>query len=196
MKRRRNPRWIAAGVLAICVGALGSLLLYSQAVSSLNVVTVTNTIMRGETIKTEDLSSTTVGHLGHIQAIPAADLAALVGQRARMDLVAGSIVVEGTVGDSDEPANHSQVGLKLEAGRLPTQQLPQGTEVQLIPLTNSAADGKQTGNSVIEATIATAPADTLDGAKSLDVWVPSTEAARVARLSAAADIAIIIKGRP
>jgi hypothetical protein len=45
----------------------------------------------------------------------------------------------------------------------------------------------------VRGTVATAPAETADGARVLDVWVPAANAETVARLAALDQIAIILE---
>jgi hypothetical protein len=192
LRPRRNPRWIAAGVLAMCLGAVGSLLLYTQAATANTVVAMSSTVMRGETVQADDLTPITVGHLAGIAAIPSSRLGDLVGKQALVDLAQGSIVVEGTVGRSEHPSGHSQVGLRLALGRLPIAALPRGTPIRIIAVTTQGSADKASAVSV-RGTVATAPVETADGARVLDVWVPEANAETVARLAALDQIAIILE---
>jgi hypothetical protein len=190
MRARRNPRWIAAGVLAVCLGAVGSLLLHTQASSSTTVITVTRTVMRGETLQPTDLGQATVGNMSGLDVVPAGRLPELVGRQALFDLAEGSIVMDGTIGTLDRPAGQAQVGLKLSPGRMPSAPLPHGTVVRLIPVT--ADEQPATGQGAVRGTIANAPSPTPDGAHVLDVLVPAKDAERIARLAALDQIAIIM----
>lgn len=192
LRPRRNPRWIAAGVLAICLGAVGSLLLYTQAATANTVVSMNATVMRGETVQADDLTPVTVGHLAGIAAIPSSRLADLVGKQALVDLARGSIVLEGTVGTSEHPSGQSQVGLKLALGRLPIAALPRGTPIRIISVTTQDTATATPAVSV-RGIVATAPVETGDGARVLDVWVLTANAEKVARLAAIDQIAIILE---
>ncbi len=192
LRPRRNPRWIAAGILAICLGAIGSFLLYTRTASANTVIAMNATVMRGATITDEDITQITVGTLGDMPVIDSSHIPDLVGKQALVDLPKGALVLEGTVGVAQRPDHHTQVGIKVPLGRLPVALMPQGTPVRLISVTPSAASSSVAAVSVV-GTVATAPKDTTDGARVLDVWVPTESAAVVARLAALEQIAIVME---
>src|SRR5690348_9499351 len=47
---RRNPRWIALGVVALCLGGLLSYLIYAQVAAESTVVAMARTVDRGAVI--------------------------------------------------------------------------------------------------------------------------------------------------
>lgn len=192
VRARRNPRWIAVGILAICLGALGSLLLYSQVATSTTVIAVNRTIMRGETIQPGDLGQVTVGDLGGMTPISASELTSLIGKQALLDLPQGSFVVEGSIGTPAEPEGFSRVGLRLTPGRVPIAPLPAGTPVKLISVPAPNASTSTTEISVI-GQIATAPSVAPDGSRVLDVSVPTRHAPTIARLAASDQLALILE---
>lgn len=194
VRARRNPRWIAIGVLAICLGALGSLLLYSQVTTSTTVIAVNRTIMRGETILATDLGQVTVGDLGGLKPLAASELTTLIGKQALMDLPQGSFVVEGSIGAPADPEDHARVGLRLTPGRVPIAPLPAGTPVRLIsvPAPNTSTAPEEIS---VPGQVATAPSISPDGSRVLDVSVPVRFAATIARLAASDQLALILEPR-
>ena len=50
MPGRRNPKWIALGVVALCLGGLLSYMIYAQVASETAVVAAAHTVYRGEKI--------------------------------------------------------------------------------------------------------------------------------------------------
>lgn len=201
LRPRRNPRWIAAGILAICLGAVGSFLLYSRVSSANSVLVMNATVMRGATLEADDVRQLTVGDLGGVKAIDSSRIGDVVGRVALVDLAEGSIVVEGEVGVSQQPAGHIQVGIKVPLGRVPNAPLPQGTPIQLISVTTAQTDesAQESVESTapeasVKGTVASAPTETSDGSRTLDVWVPTANAAAVARLAALDQIAIVMEG--
>src|SRR6185436_16245767 len=97
MPGRRNPKWIALGIVALCLGGLLSYVIYSRVATETAVVAVANTVYRGELIDREDLTTITLQGNSLVQAVPARELANLVGQRAAFDLAEGSVVVTPAV---------------------------------------------------------------------------------------------------
>ena len=80
MPGRRNPKWIALGIVALCLGGLLSYMIYARVASETAVVAAAHTVYRGETIEQGDLATITLrgGSLPH--AVPATQLGDLVGQ--------------------------------------------------------------------------------------------------------------------
>jgi SAF domain len=140
---RRNPKWIALGIVALCLGGLLSYMIYARVASETAVVAAAHTVYRGETIEQGDLTTVTLLGGSLPQTVPAASLADLVGKRAAFDLVEGSVVPSTAVGDEAIPAEgRSIVGLKLEPGRAPGNVLLPSSLVRLIALP-AAADGSR-----------------------------------------------------
>ena len=61
---RRNPKWIALGVIAICLGGLLSYVIYARVATESAVVAMAATVYRGEVIEAADLD------LDHAQRRP------------------------------------------------------------------------------------------------------------------------------
>lgn len=141
LRSRRNPKWIALGIAALCLGALGSYVLYSDLAKSQTVVAVAATVYRGSLIEAADLTTVTVGSTPGIRTVPAADLDVLVGQRAAVDLVAGSLVPADAVSAAALPAQErAVVGISLVAGRAPEGFLTPGSPVRLVALPPDGAE--------------------------------------------------------
>lgn len=202
LRPRRQPRWIALGILLACLGGLGSVLLYQQSATTQNVVVVANAVSRGEVIEAGDLGVRQVGALSGIAVVPAEQQPSLVGQHALVDLSPG-LLPANSVGDLALPPNRIQLGLKLPSGRLPGGQLPAGTRVQLIEVSapgrgqdSDAAEASPKPVSVqpavIDAVVLTSPALGIDQASwVLDVHVAALDAEEVAKLSAADQLVLV-----
>lgn len=190
VRARRNPRWIAAGVLAMCLGGLGSGVLYTSVTDARSVLRANRTIFRGEVIQATDLGVVSLGSAVGVQTVPADDAATLVGKTALTDLPDGSLIPPQSIGEAELPAGTVRLGLNLAPGRLPVSALPPGTSVLLVTTTKEGT-GTPEGPSVI-AEIATSPTTLPDGSALLDVSVPASEAERVARL-AAADLVVLVR---
>ena len=87
---RRNPKWIALGVIAICLGGLLSYVIYARVATESAVVAMAATVYRGEVIEAGDLTSITLSGDPSVPTVPADQAVSLVGQRAAYDLVDGS----------------------------------------------------------------------------------------------------------
>ena len=140
---RRNPRWIALGVLALCLGALLSAVVYARLASETTVVALAGTVYRGEAIERDDLTTVRLRGGTLPDTVPAERLESLVGQRAVFDLPAGSVVPAAAVAPVSVPAQgRAAVALRLVTGRAPEGLLPPGSPVRLVAL---PAASTQTG---------------------------------------------------
>ncbi len=188
LRARRSPRLIALGVLAIVLGALGAAALYSLNTDLVQVVVATRDVVRGDVIEVTDLAVTDIPATLQVEASPARDLEAMIGQRALSDLPAGSFPLTRHLGEAPIPPGNSLIGIRLAAGRLPTAALPPGTRIQLISL----AEGDET---VVDALMASSPVLLDDGSGHLlDVTVPDDVAAAVASLAATDQLVLIAVG--
>lgn len=190
LRARRNVRWIALGILVICLGGLGSGFLFVSVADAHAVIRVNRTVYRGQVIQAADLGAVTIGTAIGVETVPADRAADLVGQTAITDLPSGSLLVPGAVGPPELPADTNRVGLRLSSGRIPISPLPPGTPVLLVEIAKDG-QGEPAGASVL-ALVATAPLVQTDGSSVLDVSVPATEGERIARL-AAADLLVLVR---
>lgn len=140
LRSRRNPRWIALGVVAICLGAVASFFLYSQLSEAHEVVALRETVHRGSTITGQDLGEVRVGDTGGIATVPAAQLDTLIGKVAAYDLVQGSLLPVNAVTGS-LPPDHGKaiIGIRVDTGRAPSGFLTPGSPVRLVVLPPDAA---------------------------------------------------------
>ena len=99
MPGRRNPKWIALGVIAICLGGLLSYVIYSRVATETVVVAIAHTVYRGETIEAGDLTTITLSGGAVPQAVKAGELQNLVGKRAVLDLPEGAVIPSTAVAD-------------------------------------------------------------------------------------------------
>ncbi len=189
---RRNIRWLAAGILAMALGGLGTWALVTSATDTRPALKVTRTVYRGQAIQAGDLAVVAVGRAVEVPAVSGNELSRVVGRSAVTDLPAGSLLVEKSFGDPELAPGLARVGLKVDAGRLPATPLKPGARVLVVALPAVGANAGTPPPSV-EATLATAPVAGADGAYLLDVNVSLAEAEQVARLGALKQVALIQK---
>jgi len=192
MPGRRNPKWIALGIVALCLGGLLSYVIYSRVATETAVVAVANTVYRGELIERDDLTTITLQGNSLAQAVPARELDNLVGQRAAFDLAEGSVVVSSAVTAEVVPAvGRAVVGLKLAMGRVPTSLLVPSSDLRLVALPpQDGGTDKLTGDAFVARVIDQAPG--ADGATILlNVDVAAAQAPTIALLAAQDRIAVV-----
>lgn len=192
---RRNPKWIALGIIAICLGGLLSYVIYARVAMESAVVAMTATVYRGEVIEAKDLTSLTLSGDPSVPTIPAEQAGTLVGQRAAYDLVAGSLPAPSSVTAAALPAtDRAVVGLQLAAGRAPADFLLPGAPVRLVAI--PAADAQPgvadpyAGKTFAARTVsAQAAADA--GALLVNVDVPADQAPTIAMLAAQERLTVV-----
>lgn len=147
LRSRRNPKWVALGVVAICLGAIASFFLYSQLSQSHEVVAMRETVHRGSTITAQDLGEVRVGNTGGIATVPAAQLDTLIGKVAVYDLVQGALM-PANAASSSLPPDHGKsiIGIRVDTGRAPSGFLASGSPVRLVVLPPDAASGDESGS--------------------------------------------------
>ncbi|OYN90656.1 SAF domain-containing protein [Parenemella sanctibonifatiensis] len=189
---RRRPTWIAAGVLAICLGGLGGGFLYSQAVHTEEVLAITERVSRGEVIEAEDLRVVPAGELPGVDSVPASQRDSVIGTRAATDLPRGSLLTPDSLSETEPRPGMVQVGLRLTPGRTPTQLLPAGTAVTLIIVAAPGSDPTATTSGSFPGTTAIDARPSEDGSAVLvDVWVTAEHGPTVAELAATDRLALI-----
>lgn len=194
MRLKRQPRWLIAGVLAVATGGLGTAYAVTSLVASDEVVQVTRTVHRGETVSASDLAVVPVSRSAGLVTVPASELSAVVGQVASTDLPGGSLLVAGSVGAPEVPPGMARVGLKLGPGRLPAAGLRPGASVLVVALPEQQDGEQEVSEASIPASVAGEPVELPDGSMAVDVMVAGQRAEAVARLSASDRVALVRQG--
>src|SRR4029450_8310063 len=97
MPGRRNPKWIALGIVALCLGGLLSYMIYARGASETAVVAAAHTVYPGGRIEQGVVTTITLRDGSLPQTVPATSLADLVGKRAAFDLIEGSAILPTAV---------------------------------------------------------------------------------------------------
>lgn len=189
VRSRRNLRWIAAGALAVCLGGLGAALLYASTTSAVSVIAINHTVYRGQIVTSDNVRITSVAAPIGVDVVPAGDLESIVGKTALTDLAEGGLLNPRSVGDPVIADGAVRLGLRLEAGRLPTQTLLPGSGVRLVPVAADGGDAPSGASAT--AVVASMPQVQSDGATLLDITVNARDAERMARLAAARQLVLI-----
>ena len=180
-------------VLVIGIGAAFGYL-YSSAGSKEPVVVMTAPVAVGEVITRSDLS--TVDVAGDITAIAGANLETVVGERAAVALLPGTLLQRSMVTDADPiPTGMAQVGVAVKGGQLPADGLVPGDRVQVLALPGQVAGaGNPAAPTVLvdPAVVFAAHQDqTQPGTTLLTLVVPAGAAAGVAAASATGAAAVV-----
>lgn len=194
-KGRRRTAHILGIVALLVVCGLATVFLVRAVQTQNRVVQVRTNLSRGDVIKLTDLAEVTVGSVQGVSTVPATQLPTLVGQRAAVDLVHGSLLPEGAVRSVAVPsARQSLVGLRLDQGRMVIGDVIPQTKLRLVVTAPQGGDPtfKDSNSSRQFPAVLVSSAAAMDGAATLiNVQVAQPDAALVAQLAATNRIAVV-----
>lgn len=204
---RRRPALAILAVLLVVVGALGTASAVSSAGHRAPVLVLARDVPEGAILTAGDLTTVDVAASG-LASIPAGAAASVVGQRAAVPLLAGSVLTRSAL--TSGPAllpGQDVVGLSLRAGQLPAEGLSVGDHVSVV-LTAAAgqstaaagsADGAASPGSVlvpdavVYATSAPGAASGSSAAEDVSLVVPTTLAGPLAAAGVAGQVALVLE---
>lgn len=139
--RRRRISLAVVALLVSAGAALTFAVLWSSAGERVPVLAVARPVAAGQVISAGDLVVVRVSVDPGLQPLPGASHGEVVGQRAAVGLVPGTLLVAGHL-SARAPVGDEQaiVGLALRGGRLPSTALRPGDRVQVV-LTDAPAAG-------------------------------------------------------
>jgi hypothetical protein len=192
---RRTPKWIARGVIAICLGGLLSYVIYARVATESAVVAMAATVYRGEVIEASDLTSVTLSGDPSVPTLPADPAASVVGRRAAYDLVDGSLLSPSAVTSTALPAaQRAVVGLRLAGGRAPADFLVPGAPIRLVALPPADAQpgvaDPYAGKTFVARAVSSQPGPDA-GSLFVDVDVPAAQAPTIALLGAQDRLSVV-----
>jgi hypothetical protein len=195
-KLRRRPALVAASVAAVCLGALLGVWAWTSTSNTHEVVALRQTISRGETLGLGDLMTVRVGVDPGLRTIPGERLAALVGQRAAMDMAAGSLVTDEEVTAKVVPSRgNSVVGVALPPSLMPGEPLVAGDQVRIVATPGPQGDVGPGDPAAIMATVVGLYPNGENGQTVVAVEVPQGQAAELAARSATGKVALVLDSR-
>ena len=196
-KERRRPLLIAAMVALVCVGGLVSAYAYLSTSETEDVIAVRESVARGEVIAAQDLMTVRVGLDPALDPLAAAELDGLIGQRAAVDLSAGSLVTAESVTDSVIPAEgQSIVGVSLTSAMMPSEPIYAGDTVRIVSTPGDQGEIREGTTPVtIGATVVAVRGVAETGETVVDVAVDQSEAADLASRAATRKVALVLDSR-
>jgi hypothetical protein len=190
--RERRPGLLALG-LVVVLGA-GALFgwLYSTAGEKTPVVVVTSQIPVGQVIERTDLS--TVDVAGAVTAIAGGNLDSVVGERASVTLLPGTLLQRSMVTDADPlPAGQAQVGVAVRSGQMPADGVVPGDRVTVLRLAAAQATDATEPKVLVQDVAVYAVRDdpTQAGTALVTLLVKTSQGPAVAAASGAGSAALI-----
>lgn len=170
-QRRRRPGLIALSVALIASGGLSGALLFTASGQRTAVLVVARDVPVGAAITDADLAPASLALDPAVKAVPVANRAGLVGQRAAVALKAGSLLSPGQVtAVSLIKAGEQLVGVALKPSQLPASRLAPGQKVLIVSTPDPAQAG---GGKPAEAGAGTAGAPKTQSATVVAVGQPA-----------------------
>ncbi|MFB8026860.1 MULTISPECIES: SAF domain-containing protein [unclassified Streptomyces] len=202
-QRRRRPGLIALSVALIAVGGLSGAVLYSASGQRTAVLVVPRDVPVGTKLTRTDFSEASVALDPAVKSVKASQASDLVGQRAAVDLRAGSLLTVNQVTDKSLVGPGEQlVGVSLKPSQIPATRLVPGQRILIVstPDADAVATAEDSGLEAKPKTLAAsvvavgAPA-TGTGNIVVDVAVPVKDGPPLAARVATGNVAVIVDAR-
>ena len=200
MGRHRQFPLVVVGVLLV----LGCALAFTDASLHLGsreeVLVVAQPVAAGQVLSSTDLRAARVSTGSGLDVVLSGQEATVVGRRAAVALVAGSLLTASEVGSSPlAGSGFDVVAVGLKAGAYPPELAP-GDRVQIVPVTSSTSGGTGTASvtsgSPVRATVLSveAAASDSDNPTVFSLQVSTSDADEVASLAAAGQASLVEVG--
>ena len=195
-KLRRRPVLIAASVAAICLGALASMWAYQSTSDAHSVLSVRQTIERGDVITAEDLMTVNISVDPALKPLSADQANSVVGKHAALDMSAGGVVTQDQITEQALPAKGSSVvGIALTPGMLPANQMRVGDQVRVVVTPGQQGEMPTTDPDSIQAVVVGVAKDETTGNAIVNVQVPTNDGPMLAARAATGKVAIVLDSR-
>lgn len=200
-RARRRPLLVAAGIVAVALGALVSVWAYTSTSTTQAVIAVRGQVGRGQVITDADLVNVRTSIDPALRTLPASKTDTVVGQRAATDLLPGSLLTPAAITPALVPAQgRSVVGLALSSAKMPAAILAPGDAVRVVstPPTGAPAPPSATASQPVEVearVVAVAEAPDVPGTSIVNVEVDAAAAGVLAARAATGEVAVVLDAR-
>lgn len=198
-KLRRRPILVLGGIALVVLGALLAAWAYLATSETSDVVALRSTVLRGEVVEAGDLVTVQVGVDPALRVVPGDQLAQVVGQRAALDLPAGSLLTQEGITEQVVPgAGQSVVGLALTPALMPGEPLRVGDRVRVVVTAGAQGDPSTLEQEPLaQAEVVGVASTGIDGSGGtvVTVLVDEGEATSIAQYAAAGRVAIVLDSR-
>ena len=192
-KLRRRPALIAAAVALVAVGAILAAWAWTSTTNTQEVLAARDTIARGAVITSDDIARVRINADPALQPLPASAYDDVVGQRAALDIAAGSLLTQAaTVAEPVPPDGMSVVGVALSPAQAPGLTLRNGDRVRVVLTPGEGADALTGSPPFNEAEVVGARTDEMTGELVVDLLVPRSEAGVLAARVATGNVALVL----
>lgn len=192
-KKRVNLTYVAGAVVLIILGSLGAYFVTTQFTNATQVVAVTETLQRGDTIESGDVTAFDIPEDQAGAFVSASTIQDLVGQKALVDIPSGSLLTSDSVGPAVTPPDgYTVVGLSLSPGQLPKSDLTAGDKVRIVDTPGAQGDAPEGTPLATSASVLTAGSVDQSGKILVDVLVSTDDAPALAARASTETVALIL----
>ena len=195
-KLRRRPALLAAGLVAICLGALLAAWAWTATSKTEEILVARDSIQRGAVIRADDLARVRISADPALEPVPASEFDQVVGQRAAYDVAGGGMLTPESFTSAVVPSgDNSIVGVALSPAQAPGLDLRTGDRVRAV-LTPAQGETLPAGTPPFsEATVAGVHTSDETGQLIVDLLVPHEDAAVLAARAATGNVSIVLDSR-
>ena len=204
LARQRRPGWIAAGVALLALAVLVNVYLFTTSGHRIAVIRVVQRVPVGQQLTRAALTTTLVALGPGVQMIPARQLSEVVGRRAAIDLLPGTLLTAAQVTTQLTPQpGQALVTVPVKPSQLPPRGLAPGSQVRIVSTagapgqdnTDNAGPGTRTSAKEVLATVDSVGGPDTDGTMTASLLVDDPDSSAVAQQAALGQIALVITSR-
>lgn len=193
VRARRSRLYAAAAIALVIVGGLASVLLYTNASHTQQVLVAATDLDRGHVIQATDLTTISIADGQTSKAIDASQAGSVIGTIATVDLPTGSLITaESHAATLAVPDGQALVGLYLAPAHMPAQPLVAGDEVTIVPVASAEGGAAPSSSGTVTGIVSSTAFDEVSGNTIVDVYVGQTVAADLAGRASAGGVAIYL----
>lgn len=200
LPRRRRPLFAAAGVALLAAGAAVTVSLVSGAGARTGVLAVARPVPVGAVLSAADLSVARVAADAALRPVPAGERSRVVGQRAVVALIPGTLLTAANLTSRPVPAAGQQlVAISLKAGQLPAAGLQAGDRVLVVvtpgdgsaPASGTPSASTLSGSPLLTATVHAETVSAQDGSAVVDLIATGADGVTIAQESSTGRVALV-----
>ncbi|GAA3387634.1 SAF domain-containing protein [Cryptosporangium minutisporangium] len=196
-QRRVRTGHLGLAVALVAIGGLLAAFAFYAATRTGDFLAVARPVAAGATITAEDLTVVQVNSTVGLTPLPASERGAVVGQRAKVSLVPGTLLTKDQLTDVELVGpGQQQVGIGLKPERMPAKRLSPGDKVQLVATAapNSTEEDPDSAETFAATVVDTSPRTDNDATTVLYVAVSANDAPRVVELAAGERLGVVLTG--
>lgn len=192
-KLRRRPGIVAAGVAATCLGAILTAWAWTSTTNTQEVLAARDTIPRGAAITSEDIARVRINADPALTPLPASAYDEILGQRAALDIAAGTLLTDAAItSELLPPDGMSVVGVALTPAQAPGLALEAGAKVRVVLTPGEGAEPPAGSPAFSDAEVVGTRTDEMTGELVVDLLVPHADATVLAARVSTGNVALIL----